>query len=147
MYRDASIGPMVRWDKAHNTYLELLQGLGIPAATILIAAVGSLVWLCVSGAISRRRFVTAPLAASAATAAVLLHAFVDFSLQMQAVAITWMALLGRRRGAVVVEPRSNGQVKAHATRNDSVQLELSTGRSSSRCLARGASCMLVPAGA
>jgi O-antigen ligase len=94
MYRDASIGPMVRWDKAHNTYLELLQGLGVPVAAILIATVGSLIWLCVSGAISRRRFVTAPLAASAATAAVLLHAFVDFSLQMQAVAITWMALLG-----------------------------------------------------
>lgn len=94
MYRDASISPMVRWDKAHNTYLELLQGLGIPAAMLLIAAVGSLVWHAMSGAISRRRFVTAPLAASAATAAVLLHAFVDFSLQMQAVAITWMALLG-----------------------------------------------------
>jgi O-antigen ligase len=94
MYRDASIGPIARWDKAHNTYLELAQGLGLPAAAVLIAAVGSLVWLCVSGAIGRRRFVTAPLAASAATAAVLLHAFVDFSLQMQAVAITWMALLG-----------------------------------------------------
>jgi O-antigen ligase len=94
MYRDASISPMVRWDKAHNTYLELLQGLGIPGAAVLIAAVGWLVWRCVAGAVGRRRFVTAPLAASAATAAVLLHAFVDFSLQMQAVAITWMALLG-----------------------------------------------------
>lgn len=94
MYRDASVGLMVRWDKAHNTYLELLQGLGIPVASVMIAAVGYLVWLCVSGAVSRRRFVTAPLAASAATVAVLLHAFVDFSLQMQAVALTWMALLG-----------------------------------------------------
>lgn len=94
MYRDGSVSVFGRWDKAHNTYLELFQGLGAPAATVLIAAIGSLIWLCVSGAIMRRRFATAPLAASAATVVVLLHAFVDFSLQMQSVAITWMALLG-----------------------------------------------------
>jgi O-antigen ligase len=82
------------WDKAHNTYLEVLQGLGVPVAAAFLAAVGTLVWRCFSGAVTRRRFVTAPLAGSAVTVAVLLHAFVDFSLQCQAVAITWMAVLG-----------------------------------------------------
>ena len=29
MYRDQSISPLGVWDMAHNTYLEVLQGLGL----------------------------------------------------------------------------------------------------------------------
>lgn len=94
IYRDASISPVGVWDKAHNTYLETLQGLGAPAALMLFTALALLWGRCVHAALSRRASATAPLAASVATVAVGLHALVDFSLQIQAVALTFTALLG-----------------------------------------------------
>ncbi len=94
MYRDRSIGPVGFWDKAHNTYLEALQGLGIPMASLLFAAVGVFAARCAVASLTRRRSSAAPLAATVATAIVMLHSFVDFSLQMQAVALTYAAMLG-----------------------------------------------------
>ncbi|TDX62134.1 O-antigen ligase [Methylosinus sp. sav-2] len=94
MYRDSTIGPFGVWDMAHNSYLEALQGLGVPVAVLLFLGLGSLFVRCVLGAIARRRAASAPLVACAATVIVALHAFVDFSVQMQAVALTWVALLG-----------------------------------------------------
>jgi O-antigen ligase len=94
MYRDARLGVMRVWDRAHNTYLEIVQGLGIPAALALFTGVALLLYRCFAGALRRRRALTAPTAASAVSVALLLHACVDFSLQSQAVALTWMALLG-----------------------------------------------------
>jgi O-antigen ligase len=94
MYRDASLPPPLFWDRAHNTYLELLQGLGIPMAALFIVGVGILVARCVYGVGSRKENAMAPLAAASASIIVCLHAFIDFSLQVQAVALTWAALLG-----------------------------------------------------
>lgn len=94
IYRDARLGVMRVWDRAHNTYLEIVQGLGIPFALVFLGCVAMLIYRCFSGALRRRRGVTAPTAASAVSVALLLHAFVDFSLQSQAVALTWMALVG-----------------------------------------------------
>ena len=81
MYRDKSIAFISFWDKAHNSYLELLQGLGVPVALLFLAAIVFLAGRCVVAALTRRHSITAPLAASAATVIVGLHAFVDFSLQ------------------------------------------------------------------
>lgn len=95
MYRDASIGdPGVFWDKAHNSYLELAQGLGLPMSFILLAGIVVLTVSCVRAIFSRRDDFIAPLAASVATIIVALHSTVDFSMQIQAVAVTWAALLG-----------------------------------------------------
>ena len=94
MYRDSSVSPMGMWDKAHNTYLEIIQGLGIPAAALFFAVLLFLVARCAYGALTRRSASTAPLVAASASVIVGLHSFVDFSMQMQAVALTWTALLG-----------------------------------------------------
>jgi O-antigen ligase len=94
MYRDGTIGPFGVWDMAHNSYLEALQGLGVPVAVLFFLGLGVLFVRCVLGAIERQRAASAPLVACAATVVVALHAFVDFSVQMQAVALTWVALLG-----------------------------------------------------
>jgi O-antigen ligase len=93
MYRDASIGIWGIWDKAHNSYLELYQGLGIPVASLFLLSLAQAVWRCASASLQRRRDFAAPLAAVAASGIVGVHAFVDFSLQIQAVALTWTALL------------------------------------------------------
>ncbi len=93
MYRDNSLSSYGFWDKAHNTYLEVVQGLGIPVALLVLAVFVILVARCARAVLSRRNSATAPLVAVSATVIVGLHAFVDFSLQIQAVALTWTALL------------------------------------------------------
>ena len=81
-------------DKAHNDYLELAAGWGLPAA---LCWWGALLWLtgwCVRGVLTRRRNRVFPLLALGASVLVGTHAIFDFSLQIPAVAITFAAILG-----------------------------------------------------
>jgi hypothetical protein len=94
MYRDRSVDILGIWDKCHNSYLEALQGLGVPLALALFGALLYLFGKSARAALTRKASATAPLAASAATTIVALHAFIDFSIQIQAVALTWTALIG-----------------------------------------------------
>jgi len=93
MYRDQSLDVAGRWVNAHNTYLEVLQGLGVIAGAMLIGAVTMLVIACARGIMRRRQgFAPATVGLSAALL-VGVHALVDFSLEIQAVTLTFMALL------------------------------------------------------
>jgi O-antigen ligase len=94
MYRDASVGLGGTWDKAHNTYLEIFQGLGLVFGAAFLAAIGLLVWRCVQAAVVRRQASTVPIAAAAASVLLGVHALVDFSLQIQSITLIWSALLG-----------------------------------------------------
>ncbi|MEM7619738.1 MAG: O-antigen ligase family protein [Pseudomonadota bacterium] len=94
MYRDSSIPSYGVWDKAHNTYLELILELGIPAALLLFCAVFLLIKITLRGVFERKK--NSNYSAIAFTCSVLvgLHSLVDFSLQIQAITITYMVLLG-----------------------------------------------------
>ena len=94
MYRDNSVPLLGVWDKAHNTYLEIFQGLGIPFAVLFLCVLSVLAARSAYAALSRQSAATVPLVAASATVIVTLHSFVDFSMQIQAVALTWTALLG-----------------------------------------------------
>ncbi len=94
MYRDETIGLWGVWDMAHNTYLENMLELGLPAALALFLAIGALVWMCFIGALRRRRGGHFPLIGFAVSVLVAAHSLVDFSLQIPGVAITYAALLG-----------------------------------------------------
>lgn len=93
-YRDDSLQLRGIWDKAHNTYLELFQGLGIPIAMVIIASVLYIFYWCLQGALNSKRGWTAIDAAVASSILVAFHALVDFSLQIEAVTITWLSILG-----------------------------------------------------
>jgi O-antigen ligase len=94
LYRDTSVGIHGFWDKAHNTPLEIIQGLGLPVSILMFAAIGFLIWYCVASIGTTQRRSTPCLVAIAASAVVFLHGLVDFSLQIQAVTLTWCAILG-----------------------------------------------------
>ena len=83
-----------KWPMAHNTYLEVFQGLGLLFGSMLVASVVVLVLRCVKGAMTRQMNETLPCVAASVAFLLGVHALVDFSLQMQAIAITFMALLG-----------------------------------------------------
>ena len=91
-YRDERFNDRV--DMAHNTYIEHLVELGVPATVLLYLGPLVLFLYCLRGLFARRRNQLFPLAAVGATVLVALHALVDFSLQIPAVAVTYAALLG-----------------------------------------------------
>ena len=93
MFRDQSISVEWVWEQAHNTYLEVFQGLGLVFGSMLVACVVLLVLKCVNGAINRQDSMIPGVATSVAIL-VGVQALVDFSLQIQAVTLTFMALLG-----------------------------------------------------
>jgi O-antigen ligase len=78
---------------AHNTYLEVFQGLGLLFGSMLVTSIVLLVLRCVKGALSRQENEIACIAASIAFL-VAAHSLVDFSLQIQAIGVTFMAVLG-----------------------------------------------------
>lgn len=82
------------WPQAHNSWLELMIELGIPASLSLFF---SLLWAggrCVIGAATRHYDGKTAALGAAASVLVGLHALVDFSLQIPAVAVTYATILG-----------------------------------------------------
>lgn len=94
LYRDQSISLQGAWLQAHDSYIEQLQGLGLVFGGMLIAALAVLALRCWRGAIQRQENATIPQVAVGAACLVGLHATADFSLQIQAVTLTFMAILG-----------------------------------------------------
>jgi O-antigen ligase len=94
IFRDQSVSTWGKWAQAHNTYLEVFQGLGLLFGSMLVACVIMLVLRCVKGAMARQESEEIPCVAVSVGFLLGVQALVDFSLQMQAIAITFMAVLG-----------------------------------------------------
>jgi hypothetical protein len=84
----------VHYDRAHNTWLENLFELGVPAAIMLFAALAGLVVTCGRGVKRRHRDWVYPAVGVAASVLVGVHAIVDFSLQLPAVAMLYALVMG-----------------------------------------------------
>lgn len=113
IYRDTTLTQPVDYDLAHNTYLELVLELGLPAAALLICSILSIVLICIAGVRTRRRNVIFPCIAVASSVLVGVHSLTDFSGQIPAVAATFSFLLGVGCGQ---SWRSTG--RSHAASND-----------------------------
>ena len=94
IYRDASVVATPRVDKAHNSFIEALLGLGGPAFAMVMSGLVMLVFTCMKGVRARRKNAEIPILAVAASVLVASHALVDFSLQIQGVAVTFAMVLG-----------------------------------------------------
>src|SRR5262245_52153029 len=94
MFRDQSVGTFGKWEMAHSTYLEVFQGLGLLFGSMLVASIVLLALRCVRGAMRRQESEMIPCVAAGVTFLVGAHSLIDFSLQIQSIAITFMALLG-----------------------------------------------------
>lgn len=95
IYRDGRFGPQTpSYDKAHNTYLEFALEAGLPAFAAMMLVLGGIAALCLRGVLRRRRNVIYPAAGVAATALIGVHSAIDFPLQIPAIAVTYMLLMG-----------------------------------------------------
>lgn len=92
-YKSEALGAFT-WDLAHSTYLENALELGWPAALALLLAILGPVVRCAKALRTRRRRVHFAALGLGASALVGLHATVDFSLQMPAIAAAYALLLG-----------------------------------------------------
>ena len=93
-FRDDTLPLSGRWAEAHNSYLEALLGLGIPMALLLLFGFAWILGVCLRGVARRRRDRLAPMVAVAASLIVGFQVLVDFSIQIQGVALAFAALLG-----------------------------------------------------
>ena len=93
LYPTSELPAELTWDKSHNSYLEAIVGLGIPASIILFAA---FIWSfsrCVSGLYSRRVRKLYPSIGICSSTVVVIHSTVDFSIEIQAVALVYIVML------------------------------------------------------
>jgi O-antigen ligase len=84
----------VHYDRAHNTWLENGFELGIPASLALFAALLGIALTCWRGVQRRHRDWVYPAAGVGASVLVAVHALVDFSLQIPAVALLYALVMG-----------------------------------------------------
>ena len=94
LYRNEEPYSQLVWDKAHNDYLELILGLGIPVALVFLLSLLLVFAVVVRGYFQRRRNAIYPGIAVAATIVLAVHALADFSAQIQAVAMAYAMILG-----------------------------------------------------
>lgn len=81
-------------DKAHCDYLELIAGLGVPAASAILLAIFLMMVVCLRGSLTRRRHVYFALTGFCVSVLVAAHSAVDFSLQIPAVGLSYAVILG-----------------------------------------------------
>src|SRR5262249_50195217 len=86
------------WTHAHNSYLQSIAELGLPAAAILLFAVAAVIATLLRGLPYKSEPQPAGTAALAATAAVAFHSTIDFSVHIQAVGVTLAVLVGAGLG-------------------------------------------------
>jgi hypothetical protein len=89
---DGSLAAGVK--EANNDLLETLADLGLLAGGAFIAAPMLLAGMCFAGCVIRRRDRMYPAIALAVSVLVGVHALIEFSLQIPAIAVTFAALLG-----------------------------------------------------
>ena len=84
----------VQFDRAHNTWLEDTFELGLPAALALYLTLIGLALTCLRGVHRRHRDWVYPATGVAASVLVGVHATVDFSLQLPAIAVLYACIMG-----------------------------------------------------
>lgn len=104
-------------DFAHNSYLELAVEGGIPALLLSLALVGMAVGICIAALFSRARGTSFAIAAIAGAALVAGHSMADFSLQMPAVAVTFMLMLGVAAAQSLASERVKREVTVSVERS------------------------------
>ena len=72
----------------------MFQGLGLLFGSMLVASIALLALRCVKGAMNRQENEIDTCVAAGVAFLVGVHSLIDFSLQIQAIGVTFMALLG-----------------------------------------------------
>ena len=98
------------WDRAHNVLLEIAAEGGIPLALVVVLAWILVLLLLLHGVRQRRRDTIFPVAGLTVAGAALIHAMMDFSLQIPGFSIPAMALIGVGAAQSFVTRKQIGEI-------------------------------------
>jgi O-antigen ligase len=93
LFHNPSVPVDLVWESAHSTYLSLWNGLGIVVGTLPILIVLSIFVLMIRSRRPGQPVRSETQAAIGATVLVAIHSTVDFSLEIQGVAMLYTAIL------------------------------------------------------
>ena len=103
-YRDPDcLGTRGAWTRAHNSYLELLAGMGLVGGLILLALFAKLVRIFIAGIQQRKSLKAIPILTLGALSYTALHSAVDFPLQIPGLALYFAGLLGAGCAVSILE--------------------------------------------
>ncbi len=88
----------------HNVYLQWLEEGGLIGAFFMWSLLGGIIWSIFMGLRRRRRMRTWIRSVLCITLLLLLHGFVDYSLQVPSISMSWAMLLGVGFGLGTVRP-------------------------------------------
>jgi len=106
LFHELPVSPDRVWDRAHSTYLALWSELGVILGTLPLLIVALLGWRCAKLVIGRQHDWHIPLIAIGVLAVAAIHSLVDFSLEIQANTLYFLAFMGMGFSEVT---RENGQ--------------------------------------
>lgn len=92
-YRSAELS-WLNWNRAHNSYLEILADLGIIGAGFLFTSLGLILKQCWTGFFKRKHQRDFSALVLALSVTVGIHSMFDFSLQMPAITAVFAMILG-----------------------------------------------------
>ncbi|HYC63355.1 MAG TPA: O-antigen ligase family protein, partial [Reyranellaceae bacterium] len=107
----AAIFPSSWVDFAHNSYLELVVEGGMIGLIGSLALIGLMIGLMLQGVFTRARGTSFVVTGIACAALVGAHAMVDFSIQMPAVAATFLLLVGAASGQALPSSRTSDRAE------------------------------------
>jgi len=93
-YRSADISALGIWDRAHSTPLELAAEMGLPFGVVVIIGWSLMLYLLANGMSRRKRDQILPMTAFWIGMLAMTHSLIDFSLQIPAVSIIVLGLIG-----------------------------------------------------
>jgi O-antigen ligase len=111
LYRTPRIADSAIWNRAHNSYLEAAVTLGAPFVLLWLVLFAKLVSRLVKRVIVEKNFLPATSLFLALAVAEGLHGLVDFSLQIQAIAIFSATILGLACGEVMTKENEKPKFK------------------------------------
>lgn len=109
MFRQTESGIWGSWEMAHNSYLDIGIGLGVPVALCLLGIFGFFGLQCLKAALGGRKNVTIPAIGVAALVCVAIHSTIDFSMEIQGVTLTLVAILATGVAQSVLPVRTAGR--------------------------------------
>lgn len=95
------VSPDLRWDRAHSTYLSLWSEMGLIAGTLPMLAFVFLAWRLVAGLIRHSDDWAFQAVGFSVLVVVGLHSLVDFSLEIQANALLFTAIMAIAVGSTL----------------------------------------------